>query len=437
MRGTSPVLRRLRRCAGPRTSPSPARRRLARGQRSCRPVGYATEGGQYPLQEHGSPPSFPRSDRRRNQTPTAPELQGTDLGGVRPPTWENGRIRAWALLPSPPGRGACCRPARCGGPPGRDRPRRALRAGRPPRRAARGVRAGRAVRAAGRRRSSSTSRPSRCAGPGAAATSSRSGRPPTTSPAGSTSTTSTSPETPSTRAAPTSCWARRTQRGRGAGRLRARRRPTPAIPGELALQYWLFYAFNDWNNLHEGDWEMIQLLFDAEDARGGARARADEDRLQPARGRRAGRLGRGQARARRRHASGRAPGRRLARELLRRGALPRQLGRAGRRLRRHDAARTSTYGRPCSRSRATRRGAGRRSRGSTSRAAGASCSARSTTARPGPNLKTQWTEPDRLVGRLARPELRGAGRRRARDRAPRTSSATPSAAARRRFSGRS
>ena len=38
-------------------------------------------------------------------------------------------------------------------------------------------------------------------------------------------------------------------------------------PGKLALQYWLFYAFNDWNNLHEGDWEMIQLVFDANDAR--------------------------------------------------------------------------------------------------------------------------------------------------------------------------
>jgi hypothetical protein len=25
-------------------------------------------------------------------------------------------------------------------------------------------------------------------------------------------------------------------------------------PGRLALQYWLFYAYNDWNNLHEGDW---------------------------------------------------------------------------------------------------------------------------------------------------------------------------------------
>jgi hypothetical protein len=40
----------------------------------------------------------------------------------------------------------------------------------------------------------------------------------------------------------------------------------PAYPGELALQYWTFYVFNDWNNLHEGDWEMIQLNFQASDA---------------------------------------------------------------------------------------------------------------------------------------------------------------------------
>ncbi len=37
----------------------------------------------------------------------------------------------------------------------------------------------------------------------------------------------------------------------------------PAHPGKLSLQYWFFYVFNDWNNLHEGDWEMIQLVFDA------------------------------------------------------------------------------------------------------------------------------------------------------------------------------
>jgi hypothetical protein len=40
----------------------------------------------------------------------------------------------------------------------------------------------------------------------------------------------------------------------------------PERPGKLALQYWFFYVFNDWNNLHEGDWEMIQLVFDASTA---------------------------------------------------------------------------------------------------------------------------------------------------------------------------
>ena len=34
-------------------------------------------------------------------------------------------------------------------------------------------------------------------------------------------------------------------------------------PGKIALQYWFFYAFNDFNNLHEGDWENVQLVFDA------------------------------------------------------------------------------------------------------------------------------------------------------------------------------
>jgi hypothetical protein len=38
------------------------------------------------------------------------------------------------------------------------------------------------------------------------------------------------------------------------------------VPGRLALQYWFFYVFNDWNNTHEGDWEMIQLNFDADTA---------------------------------------------------------------------------------------------------------------------------------------------------------------------------
>jgi hypothetical protein len=36
-----------------------------------------------------------------------------------------------------------------------------------------------------------------------------------------------------------------------------------AYPGRLALQYWFYYPYNDWNNLHEGDWEMIQVVFAA------------------------------------------------------------------------------------------------------------------------------------------------------------------------------
>jgi hypothetical protein len=70
----------------------------------------------------------------------------------------------------------------------------------------------------------------------------------------------------------------------------------PGNPGQLALQYWFFYAFNDFNNLHEGDWEMIQLVFEAPDARealasepveigyssheGAERAEWDDDKLE-------------------------------------------------------------------------------------------------------------------------------------------------------------
>lgn len=30
----------------------------------------------------------------------------------------------------------------------------------------------------------------------------------------------------------------------------------------LALQYWFFWYFNEWNNTHEADWEMIQIMWD-------------------------------------------------------------------------------------------------------------------------------------------------------------------------------
>jgi Vacuolar protein sorting-associated protein 62 len=51
-------------------------------------------------------------------------------------------------------------------------------------------------------------------------------------------------------------------------RLSAGRQPTAyarvvadSAARSLALQYWFFYAYNDYNNKHEGDWEMIQLVF--------------------------------------------------------------------------------------------------------------------------------------------------------------------------------
>lgn len=34
-------------------------------------------------------------------------------------------------------------------------------------------------------------------------------------------------------------------------------------PDRIALQYWFFWYYNLWNNKHEGDWEGIQLVFDA------------------------------------------------------------------------------------------------------------------------------------------------------------------------------
>jgi hypothetical protein len=36
----------------------------------------------------------------------------------------------------------------------------------------------------------------------------------------------------------------------------------------LALQYWFFWYFNQFNDLHEGDWEGMQITFEADTARG-------------------------------------------------------------------------------------------------------------------------------------------------------------------------
>jgi hypothetical protein len=37
-------------------------------------------------------------------------------------------------------------------------------------------------------------------------------------------------------------------------------------PGYLAVQYWLYWYYNDWNDKHESDWEFVQVLFKASSA---------------------------------------------------------------------------------------------------------------------------------------------------------------------------
>ena len=96
-------------------------------------------------------------------------------------------------------------------------------------------------------------------------------------------------------------WARRIT-GPRAPAVYAHVATDPGSPGKLALQYWIFYPYNDWNNLHEGDWENVQLLFDAGSAaealtrdpvaigysqhEGSERADWDDDKLEIVDGRR-------------------------------------------------------------------------------------------------------------------------------------------------------
>jgi hypothetical protein len=37
----------------------------------------------------------------------------------------------------------------------------------------------------------------------------------------------------------------------------------PDRPDRLAVQYWLYWYYNDWNNVHESDWEFVQVVFPA------------------------------------------------------------------------------------------------------------------------------------------------------------------------------
>ena len=104
-------------------------------------------------------------------------------------------------------------------------------------------------------------------------------------------------------------------------------------PGKLALQYWFFYAFNDFNNTHEGDWEMIQLVFDADDAREALGQEPVEVGYSSHEGAERADWGGREARRRRRDAPGRLPRRGFAREQVHRCPLPRQFRRGRGRLR--------------------------------------------------------------------------------------------------------
>ena len=223
----------------------------------------------------------------------------------------------------------------------------------------------------------------------------------------STSTTSTSRATP-----PTGCdyehWARRIAVGQSPT-VYAHVATDPGHPGKLALQYWLFYVFNDWNNLHEGDWEMIQLVFDASTPARGAAALAGRGGLQPARGRGAGGLGRRQARASStaRTRSCTRPPDRTRTSTARRSTSAARLGRASAATTR--AGRRRRCARPCRRSRATRRAARRglpldRLRGPLGRAA-AGVLQRPDRAEPEDAVDAA----DPLVRGLARAQLRRAG----------------------------
>jgi hypothetical protein len=42
--------------------------------------------------------------------------------------------------------------------------------------------------------------------------------------------------------------------------------------GDTVVQYWLYWVYNQWNDLHEGDWEMVQVIFEAPNAAAAMRA---------------------------------------------------------------------------------------------------------------------------------------------------------------------
>ena len=292
------------------------------------------------------------------------------------------------------------------------------------------MRAGGAVPAERRRDASSTTAAWPCGGRGTGTSSSRSRRRPRTWAQGSPATTSTSRATRSTRAATTSS-------GPGRRPRAPRRRRTPMWSTEhgrddrLALQYWFFYPFNDYTNKHEGDWEMIQLVFAATDAAEALDQPPLEVGYSQHEGARGRRLGRPQARDRRRHPSGRAtppPARTPT------STTPRST-----------SARPAEQGFGCDDTRgpsddvrpavavvpADPAAAARTSRGSPTRGGGASARSRSTTGRPARTPRTAGPTRSPTRSRRAATSATPCPPAGSSAPPPRTSSAPPSRAARR------
>ena len=109
-----------------------------------------------------------------------------------------------------------------------------------------------------------------------------------------------------------------------------------ATPG-LVVQYWFFYYFNQFNDLHEGDWEGMQIAFDENTPREALATGPSEIALFQHERRREGLLGRAAEGPEGGHPPGRLPGGGLSRHVLLVGHLRRE--RAGRfrpRVRQHD-----------------------------------------------------------------------------------------------------
>ena len=155
-------------------------------------------------------------------------------------------------------------------------------------------------------------------------------------------TTSTSPATRSARAAPTrsgpSAW--RPAHGVRAGRDGARR------PREARAPVLVLLRLQRLEQHPRGRLGDDPARLRRRDAPSGRSPAAGRGGLQPALQRRAGRVGRRQARAGERHAPGRLPGCRVAGQLLRLAALSDAQRRRGRRLRRHERTRRGRSPRP-------------------------------------------------------------------------------------------